>query len=176
MKRKLKYKKVIQFVLSAIFTIQLIIVPFTGCKRVLPYFDDFAAVWSCDYDDIELEIISTSVDLMLNGKLIYNGNKYDVIIRVYHPAGYGLYIYDASIISFSECVSIKSLGYPYTTEDPEIASLIEKRQTALLLTASCDGYKNKLTLTIKKDNLSLDQSLVGRKLVLKESEIPIPQE
>lgn len=161
-------KKISKAMLTVLLVILFTMYPLIGCKRVLPAFTDFAAVWSCDYDDIKLEIISNSRDCLLNGKLSYNDKKYDVIINAWYWVGYGLEIYDANIISFSEYQSCDS--------SEESRDLREKKEKAFLFKASCEGYRRKLTLTIVKDNLSPDQSLVDRKLVLKKSEIPIPQE
>lgn len=162
-------KNTFKSVLSIILAVLLIAFTLTGCESFFPKFCHFAAVWSCEYDDIKITFTSTGISTdILQGRLCYNDVEYSFLFPVHTTSGHGN-LYDSEKISVDHFLGD---GQPEPAE--ELLEDAKKEADALLLAFNYDGYKTSVKFTIQKDNISGDESLVGRELVLLRKQIPIP--
>lgn len=161
-------KNMLRSFLSIILAV-LIAFTLMGCDSFFPKFCHFAAVWSCEYDDIKITFTSTGISTdILEGSLWYNDVEYSFLFPVYYSGNYGQ-LYDAEKISIDHFLWD---GQPEPAE--ELLEDAKKEAEALLLAVGFDGYKTSVKFTIMKDNISGDESLVGREVVLLRKQIPIP--
>lgn len=167
--RKSVPKKTFASILSLAFAVLLIACPLMGCESLFPKFCHFAAVWVYESDDIKISFTSTGISTdILKGRLCYNDVEYSFLFPVFTISNYGK-IYDAEKISIDHFLPD---GQPSTAE--ELFEDAQKEAEAFLLAVNFDGYKTSVKFTIQKDNISGDESLVGRELVLLRKQIPIP--
>lgn len=158
MKQKI-INKILQATLVMLLVCSCVVLPFTGCVHYPKCFY-YAAIWSCDYDDIKIEFTTTGFpkDIPL-GTLTLDGETMEIAI------GY--------VVSGGTIIIFRRDEYETALQN----GLVTDAMFSIFLSTEIDK-KGSLVLEVIIDNTKREEkeSLVGREFVLTRSEIPIPTE